>query len=145
MTHRKTHREICSLCHEVSRVGFWVPDEVWELATHRSYRNSIICLRCFTRLADERGVAWDKWIEFFPRIERITEDLRDVSQKIGLLARRPSLSAERRAALEALQRSLDGVRGWELGIARQLFGLDQDLLDLTKCIKTGKSRGKESP
>ena len=63
---RKSHRQICSLCHEVSRVGFSVPDDVWELATHISQRNSIICLRCFTRMADERQVEWDKKIEFYP-------------------------------------------------------------------------------
>ena len=63
---RKPHREICSLCHEVSRVGFWVPNEIWMDSVHVSQRNSIVCLRCFTRLADERGVQWDKEIEFHP-------------------------------------------------------------------------------
>jgi hypothetical protein len=68
---RKAHREICSLCHEVSRVGFWVPDEIWKLAVHHSQRNSIICLQCFTRLADERGVEWDLKIQFYP-VSQIT-------------------------------------------------------------------------
>lgn len=63
---RKTHREICSLCQEVSRVGFSVSGETWKLAVHRSQVNDIVCLRCFTRLADERGVEWDKEIEFYP-------------------------------------------------------------------------------
>jgi len=63
---RKTHREICSLCYEVERVGFWVPDEIWELAVHRSQINDIICLSCFTRLADERRVQWDEEIKFYP-------------------------------------------------------------------------------
>lgn len=63
---RKPHRQICSLCHEVDRVSFLVPDDVWELAVHASQINSIICLRCFTRLADERGVRWDRDIQFFP-------------------------------------------------------------------------------
>ena len=65
-TQRQLHREICSLCHEVSRVGFSVPDEIWKLAVHTSQINNIICLRCFTRLADERGVQWDNDIKFFP-------------------------------------------------------------------------------
>jgi len=60
------YREICSLCHEVSRVGFWVPDEIWWASVHISQRNNIICLRCFARLADEKGVEWDKEIEFYP-------------------------------------------------------------------------------
>lgn len=63
---RKPHREICSLCHEVSRVGFWVPNHIWRAAVHRTQINSIICLRCFTRLADERSVPWDENIKFFP-------------------------------------------------------------------------------
>lgn len=65
-TQRQPHREICSLCHEVSRVGFSVPNEIWKLAVHISQINNIICLRCFTRLADERGVQWDNIIGFFP-------------------------------------------------------------------------------
>ncbi len=67
---RKPHREICSLCHEVNRVGFFVPNEVWRAGVHISQVNDIICLACFTRLADERGVEWDKEIEFHP-ISRI--------------------------------------------------------------------------
>lgn len=70
---RKAHREICSLCHEVSRVGFHVPNDVWELAVHHSQRNSLMCLACFTRLADERGVRWDAGIRFFP-VSRIAHD-----------------------------------------------------------------------
>lgn len=65
-TERQPHREICSRCHEVNRVGFHVPDEIWRLAVHVSELNSILCLRCFTRLADERGVQWDEEVEFFP-------------------------------------------------------------------------------
>lgn len=72
-TKRKCHREICSLCHEVSRVDFWVPDRLWKLAIHISQQNNIICLQCFTRLADERGIQWDKGIKFFPT-SRITFD-----------------------------------------------------------------------
>lgn len=66
MNKRKPHREICSLCHEVSRVSFHVPNKIWKLAVHISQINNIICLRCFTRLADERGVKWDDGIKFFP-------------------------------------------------------------------------------
>lgn len=70
---RKPHREICSLCSEVSRVMFSVPNAIWELAVHVSQLESIVCLRCFTRLADERGVEWDKEIKFRP-VSRITQD-----------------------------------------------------------------------
>jgi len=56
-----------------SRISFLVPDEVWKLAVHVSQQNDIICLRCFARLADERGVEWDKDIKFYP-CSRITQD-----------------------------------------------------------------------
>ena len=79
---RKPHREICHLCHEVNRVGFWVPDEIWRAALHESQWNAIVCLRCFTRLADERGVEWDKEIKFYP-VSRITleKDIEDNEDK----------------------------------------------------------------
>ncbi len=65
-TERKPHREICALCHEVSRVGFHVPKNIWLFAVQKFHWDSIICLRCFTRLADERGVRWDQDIKFYP-------------------------------------------------------------------------------
>lgn len=52
---------------------FGVPNAIWELAVHVSQLHSIICLRCFTRLADERGLEWDKEITFQP-VSRITQD-----------------------------------------------------------------------
>lgn len=73
MLERKPHREICGLCHRVSRVSFFVPPEVWELATHHSQRHTIHCLQCFTEQADERGVEWCKGIQFFP-YSRIAHD-----------------------------------------------------------------------
>lgn len=33
---RKPHRQICNLCHDVCRVDFWVPDDIWALALHES-------------------------------------------------------------------------------------------------------------
>lgn len=78
---RKPHRQFCSICHEVDRVPFHVPDEVWELATHINDRYSLICLRCFTRMADERGVEWDKEITFYP-VSQITQDrIRETTAK----------------------------------------------------------------
>jgi len=83
---RKPHREICSLCNEVSRIGFHVPDKVWALTVHASQIEDIICLRCFTRLADERGVRWDKHIKFFP-ISQIT-----AYETLGISAERKLLA-----------------------------------------------------
>lgn len=59
-------RERCHWCHEYSAVGFRVPNAVWALVVPRRYSEAIACVRCFARMADERLVAWDKTIKFFP-------------------------------------------------------------------------------
>lgn len=78
---RKPHREICSVCNREYSIDYWVPNEIWELATHHSQRNNLICLDCFTRMADTRFVEWDKEITFEPhslvRFIRESEALTD--------------------------------------------------------------------
>lgn len=59
-------REICKLCHQVNRVGFSVPDSIWNEVVPEYVRQSVVCLSCFTRMADETLVYWDRNIEFFP-------------------------------------------------------------------------------
>lgn len=59
-------REICKACYQINAVGFWVPDEIWEAAVPERLRNSVLCLGCFTRLADEACLRWDKCIDFSP-------------------------------------------------------------------------------
>lgn len=59
-------REICKLCYHPNRVGFRVPDDVWCAVVPEAVRDSVVCLSCFTRLADEALVRWDREIEFFP-------------------------------------------------------------------------------
>lgn len=83
---RKPHREICSLCHEVSRVMFEVPNEIWKLAVHISQVNTILCLRCFTRLADERGVKWDENIRFYP-VSWITHNNKEESRIVSKMTK----------------------------------------------------------
>jgi len=63
---RKPHRQICSVCQREYAIDFLVSKEIWELATHHSQRESLICLDCFVRMADARFVKWDKDIKFFP-------------------------------------------------------------------------------
>lgn len=74
---RKPHRQICSVCNREYAIDWRVPSEVWELATHVSQRNSLICLDCFTRMADTRFVQWDKELEIYPTslVSQITEVL----------------------------------------------------------------------
>jgi DNA-binding NtrC family response regulator len=59
-------REMCAICGHVSRVGFWVPDEVWKHAIHPHYHNAIVCLSCFTERADEHMIEWDAKIKLYP-------------------------------------------------------------------------------
>lgn len=75
---RKPHRPFCGICNEVIRVDYHVPDEVWELSLHRSHRNGYVCLDCFTRNADERGVEWSDNIKFYP-----ISQLKDMTLKKG--------------------------------------------------------------
>lgn len=63
--HRMT-RETCCICGDIIRVGFHVPDEIWEQVVHPSRINDIHCLNCFTRRADEKLIDWDKQIRFYP-------------------------------------------------------------------------------
>lgn len=61
-----TTRERCQMCNHFSPVGFSVPNEVWAASVHPHWANSPLCIMCFARGADERGVAWDQDIEFHP-------------------------------------------------------------------------------
>ena len=63
---RSLSREICKLCRQVNAVGFRVPDRVWRAIVPARLRRSIVCLPCFVRLGDEKTIAWDHHIEFFP-------------------------------------------------------------------------------
>ena len=64
---RKPHRQICSVCNREYSLDYCVDDEIWELATHCSQRENLICFDCFTRMADTRFVEWDKKeIKFYP-------------------------------------------------------------------------------
>ena len=54
------------MCHEVNRVGFWVPNDMWHRAVRKGFEDAIVCLQCFTRIADEKMLEWDKEIKFYP-------------------------------------------------------------------------------
>jgi len=61
-----TSREICKICYKVNAVGFSVPDDIWRAVVPQHLVNRVVCLACFTMLADERLIAWDEHIDFFP-------------------------------------------------------------------------------
>lgn len=60
------NREFCGMCHDIIRVGFKVPNEIWKEVIKPYYQESPICLRCFTRRADEKLIPWDLKIKLFP-------------------------------------------------------------------------------
>jgi len=59
-------REICKACFEIVRIGFTVPNDIWKIAVPEHLQHSVLCLNCFTRLADEHLLPWDKCIKFWP-------------------------------------------------------------------------------
>ena len=79
---KHTTREICKLCYHVNRVGFSVPDEIWEFVVPEHLRRRVVCLQCFTRIADEKRVRWDKEIEFFP-VSAVTADATRSAERLN--------------------------------------------------------------
>lgn len=61
-----TTRERCQMCHRYNPVGFHVPSWLWELAVHPHWQNSIVCLDCFIRGADEKMLRWERQIKLYP-------------------------------------------------------------------------------
>ena len=61
-----TCREICKCCHNINCVGFYVPNDIWALVVPYEFFRKALCLDCFIRFADEKGIEWDKDIKFFP-------------------------------------------------------------------------------
>lgn len=75
------------------------------------------------------------------QIEKITESLAAVCRQVNVLGDMQGLDGDQNATVAMLRQGLDGIRGWELGICRQSFGLDQYLVYLTRNIKEGKTHG----
>ena len=57
-------REFCQRCQGLSAVGFMAP--LWFEVAGRHWCNSILCIVCFAILGDEKGIAWEVGIEFYP-------------------------------------------------------------------------------
>jgi len=91
-------REICKLCWRVSRVGFHVPDHIWQAVVPAHVVDACVCLDCFTRLADEMRIVWDADIQFFP-VSAVTSDTELRAQVENLaLALAPGSAAARDGA-----------------------------------------------
>ena len=66
-------REICKCCGQVNAVGFAVPESVWRESVPEQLQESVVCLVCFSRWADEARVEWDADIVFHP-VSRVTHE-----------------------------------------------------------------------
>lgn len=64
-------RELCKRCPNIVTVGFSVPEELWEKVSDGRW--NILCLQCFTSLADEMGEDWSADIELFPVSRKMME------------------------------------------------------------------------
>lgn len=68
-------RERCQCCKRYSPVGFYVPNQIWDLAIPNEFHESPLCIMCFADMADERLVDWSKDVQFFP--VSLAEHVRD--------------------------------------------------------------------
>jgi hypothetical protein len=60
-------RALCGLCFHPVSVELKVSQEMWKQVTWGLVvPNSTICIACFTRIADERMIQWDRSVEFRP-------------------------------------------------------------------------------
>lgn len=118
-------RERCGLCHAISPVGFWVPDETWAAVVHPSHLHTIHCLRCFTDRADEKLIPWDRDIKFYP-VSRATH-LADVRGMPTLELNQVSNSAD--ALLEDCDRLRQKIHKMAaaLSVAREYADLNARL------------------
>lgn len=64
-------REICKICFNENPIGFDVPNEVWNAVTTKEWGDKVVCINCFTKLADQKLVEWDKNIFLYP-VSRVT-------------------------------------------------------------------------
>lgn len=48
--------ETCKLCTREQRLAWSVNDELWKTVVIDYYQTKVLCLECFLRMADDRGV-----------------------------------------------------------------------------------------
>jgi hypothetical protein len=59
-------REIFKLCFRANPVSFHVPDDIWKDTIPPEHQSHVVCISCFTRLADEKLIPWDNHIRLYP-------------------------------------------------------------------------------
>ena len=57
--------ETCACCTREQRLAWSVNDELWRQVVIEYYQRKVLCLECFLRMADDRGVRVDiNFMEF---------------------------------------------------------------------------------
>lgn len=56
-------RMTCSICGNVHKFDFEVPNEMWQEVIIERFQKSPVCLECFTTRADERLLKWDEFLK----------------------------------------------------------------------------------
>lgn len=64
------NRQFCDWCHEVCRIDFAVPNEMWDEVMATPNRIGRVCVNCFARRADEKMVRWCDSITLRPMSKR---------------------------------------------------------------------------
>lgn len=57
-------RQWCQRCRHIVEVDFYSP--IWEQVAGRHWQDSILCVRCFAEIGDEKHIAWEEGVEFEP-------------------------------------------------------------------------------
>ena len=52
----KWNGEICKLCKREQRIAWSVKDSLWNRIVDEKYRNKVLCLECFLKIADKKGI-----------------------------------------------------------------------------------------
>ena len=48
--------ETCKLCKKEQRIAWSVKDSLWNKIVDEKYRNKVLCLECFLKIADKKGI-----------------------------------------------------------------------------------------
>lgn len=66
--------ETCDCCTREQRLAWSVSDNLWMRVVIAYYYKSVLCLECFLRMAENRGITIDKSdIEFYAVVLNIQE------------------------------------------------------------------------
>ena len=48
--------EICKVCKREQRIAWSIVDNLWDKVVNVPYKNRVVCLECFLKMADKKGI-----------------------------------------------------------------------------------------